>query len=124
MANLFNALVIIGRVSEIKECELNDNEINGNISKKVMFTVTTTQMNYKTNEEEKNINKVVAYNRQAELVLKYIRDNDLVCVEGKLTYNKYNNVNTPESIIAQRIVFLTKNRDKQNINKQKEECDV
>lgn len=124
MANLFNALVIIGRVSEIKECELNDNEINGNISKKVMFIVTTTQMNYKTNEEEKNTNKVVAYNRQAELVLKYIRDNDLVCVEGKLTYNKYNNVNTVESIIAQRIVFLTKNRDRQNINKQKEECDI
>lgn len=124
MANLFNALVIIGRVSEIKECELNDNEINGNISKKVMFTVTTTQMNYKTNEEEKNTNKVVAYNRQAEIILKYIRDNDLVCVEGKLTYNKYNNVNSVESIIAQRIVFLNKNRDRQNINKQKEECDV
>ena len=123
MANLFNALVIIGRVSEIKECELDDNEINGNISKKVMFTVTTTQMNYKTNQEEKNTNKVVAYNRQAEIVLKYIKDNDLVCVEGKLTYNKYNNVNTVESIIAQRIVFLN-TRDKQNINKQKEECDV
>lgn len=120
MANLFNALVIIGRVSEIKECELNDNEINGNISKKVMFTVTTTQMNYKTNKEEKNTNKVVAYNRQAEIVLKYIKDNDLVCVEGKLTYN---NVHTVESIIAQRIVFLT-TRDKQNINKQKEECDI
>lgn len=89
-----------------------------------MLTVTTTQMNYKTNKEEKNTNKVVAYNRQAEIVLKYIKDNDLVCVEGKLTYNKYNNVNTVESIIAQRIVFLTKNRDKQNINKQKEECDV
>ena len=123
MANLFNALVIIGRVSEIKECELNDNEINGNISKKVMFTITSTQMNYKTNEEEKNIIKVVSYNRQAEIVLKYIRDNDLVCVEGKLTYNKYNDVNSVESIIAQRIVFLN-TRDKQNINKQKEECDV
>lgn len=124
MANLIGTLVIIGRVSEIKECELNDNEVNGNIRKKVMLTVTSTQMNYKTESEEKTNNKVVAYNRQAELVLKYIRDNDLVCVEGKLTYNKYNNVNTPELIIAQRIVFLTKNRDKQNINKQKEECDV
>ena len=124
MANLFNALVIIGRVSEIKECELNDNEVNGNIKKKVMLTVTTTQTNYKTESEEKINNKVVAYNRQAEIVLKYIKDNDLVCVEGKLTYNKYNNVNTVESIIAQRIVFLTKNRDRQNINKQKEECDV
>lgn len=102
MANLIGTLVIIGRVSEIKECELNDNEINGNIRKKVMLTVTTTQMNYKTNKEEKNINKVVAYNRQAELVLKYIRDNDLVCVEGKL-----NKTDFSESIIAQRIVFLT-----------------
>ena len=124
MANLFNALVIIGRVSEIKECELNDNETNGDISKKVMFTITSTQMNYKTNEEEKNIIKVVSYNRQAEIVLKYIRDNDLVCIEGKVTYNKYNNANTVESIIAQRIVFLNTNRDKQNINKQKEECEV
>ena len=118
MANLFNTLVIIGRVSEIKECELEENEINGNISKKVMFTITSTQMNYKTNEEEKNIIKVVSYNRQAEIVLKYIRDNDLVCVEGKLTYNKYNDLNSVESIIAQRIVFLN-TRDKQNINKQK-----
>ena len=123
MANLFNTLVIIGRVSEIKECELEENEINGNISKKVMFTITSTQMNYKTNEEEKNIIKVVSYNRQAEIVLKYIRDNDLVCVEGKLTYNKYNDLNSVESIIAQRIVFLN-TRDKQNINKQKEECDI
>ena len=113
MADLFNALVIIGRVSEIKECELNDNEINGNISKKVMFTITSTQMNYKTNGEEKNIIKVVSYNRQAEIVLKYIRDNDLVCVEGKL-----NKTDSEELIIVQRLVFLNTG------DKQKEECDV
>lgn len=118
MANLIGTLVIIGRVSEIKECELDNNEINGNIRKKVMLTVTTTQMNYKTDKEEKTFNKVVAYNRQAEIILKYIKDNDLVCIEGKL-----NKTDFSESIIVQRLVFLN-TRDKQNINKQKEECDV
>ena len=83
-----------------------------------MLTVTTTQMNYKTNKEEKNTNKVVAYNRQAEIVLKYIKDNDLVCVEGKLDKTAFT-----ETIIVQRLVFLNI-RDKQNINKQKEECNV
>ena len=118
MANLFNALVIIGRISEIKECELNDNEINGNIRKKVIFTVTTTQMNYKTNKEEKTINKVVAYNKHAQLVSKYIKDNDLVCVEGKL-----NNTDVEKLIIVQRLTFL--NTGNRHITyMQQKECDI
>lgn len=118
MANLFNALVIIGRVSEITECELNDNEIKGNIKKKVIFKLTTTQMNYKTNKEEKTINKVVAYNKHAELVSKYIKDNDLVCVEGKLDKTAFE-----ETIIVQRLAFL--NTGNRHISyKQQKECDI
>ena len=118
MANLFNALVIIGRISEIKECELNDNEINGNIRKKVLFTVTTIQMNYKTKKEKKIINKVVAYNKHAQLVSKYIKDNDLVCVEGKL-----NNTDIEKIIIVQRLTFL--NTGNRHITyKQQKECDI
>lgn len=101
---MYNKTIVIGRTKEIQKQELTEKEKKNNINTKVRFVVRNTSFN---SERQEVINEypIICYNRQAECVLKYVNENDLVCIEGKVRYEEYEK--KLSYIYADRVVFLT-----------------
>jgi len=91
MNNLVNKVQLIGRLGGAPEVK-----IFGDNKKVAKFSLATTVMYY--NKEGEKItdtdwHKIVCWNKNAETVEKYLNKGSQIALEGKLTYNTWEDKN-------------------------------
>lgn len=98
-----NSINITGRITTKPELKFTGNEKKAVVSFSIAFN---------RGEEQVDFFNVVAYEKQAENLCKFVDKGDMLAVSGRLTTRSYTNkenqqVNAVE-IIASNITFITK----------------
>lgn len=98
-----NSINITGRITTKPELKFTGNEKKAVVSFSIAFN---------RGEEQVDFFNVVAYEKQAENLCKFVDKGDMLAVSGRLTTRSYTNkenqqVNVVE-IIASNIIFITK----------------
>lgn len=98
-----NSINITGRITNKPELKFTGNEKKAVVSFSIAFN---------RGEEQVDFFNVVAYEKQAENLCKFVDKGDMLAVSGRLTTRSYTNkenqqVNVVE-IIASNITFITK----------------
>lgn len=98
-----NSINITGRITTKPELKFTGNEKKAVVSFSIAFN---------RGEEQVDFFNVVAYEKQAENLCKFVDKGDMLAVSGRLTTRSYTNkenqqVNVVE-IIASNITFITK----------------
>ena len=108
MSNLRNSVQLIGNVGQdVEVVELENGK------KLVKFSLATNET-YKDAKGEKVTNiewhSLVAWNKIAEIVEKYVKKGAELAIQGKITYNKYEdkdgNKRSKTEIVVNEIVML------------------
>ena len=99
MKSLRNSVNLIGRLGQDPEIFTFENG-----SKKATFTLATTD-SYKNKAGEKvedtQWHRIVAYGPQVEIISNYLKKGKEVCLEGKLSYNKWETKEGDKKITAE-----------------------
>lgn len=105
MAKSLNKTLIIGRLGMDPELH------QGNKTQYANFSIADSS--FKDGQEVVQWHRICSFGKQAELVHKSLHKGDLCCVEGRLdshTYEKNGEKRTSQSIIAEKITFLSTKR--------------
>lgn len=98
-----NSINITGRITTKPELKYTDKEKKAVVSFSIAYNVS---------EDKTDFFNVVAYDKQAENLAKYIDKGDMLAISGRLTSRQYTNkdgvVVTTYEIIANNITFVTK----------------
>ncbi|PPE05949.1 single-stranded DNA-binding protein [Williamsoniiplasma lucivorax] len=110
-----NKVILIGRIT--KDIELKQTVKNESFTP---FTIAVSE--YRNGAEYTNFINCLAFNENAENMIKFLHKGSLICVEGKLSVrnsNKDGKFETTTSVTVERIQYLepkTKNNKEQTIN--------
>lgn len=106
-----NKVILIGRLGQEPELK----ELGGE-TQVCKFSIATTWYNSKTKENEAVWHKIVVWNKLAGICKKCLNKGRLVSVEGRLSYNKWENKDgvkmTTAEVVAENVTFL----DNKNTN--------
>lgn len=105
MAYSLNKAIIVGRLG--KDPELRQ----GPKFQYADFDISNTS--FSNGQEEVQWHRIRSFGRQAEIVHEYLHKGDLCCIEGRIddqTYEKDGEKRFSQSIIAERITFLSTKR--------------
>lgn len=116
MANSFNRTIIIGRLGEDPKLEIGDKV------ESCHFTISNST--FRDGVEEVQWHDMVTFGKQARVCAEHLHKGDLCCVEGRLdskTYTKDGEKMYKQTIIAERITFLSPCRPKKDVQEQETE---
>lgn len=116
MANSFNRTIIIGRLGEDPKLK------TGGKVDSCTFTISNSTS--RDGVEEVQWHDMVAFGKQARVCAEHLHKGDLCCVEGKLdcqNYIKDGEKMYKQTIIAERITFLSTARPKKDVQEQEKE---
>ena len=95
-----NKAMIIGRL--IKDPELKQASI-----KVCSFTVVTSKKNKKTGEEKAQFHNMVAFNKQAELIIQYLKKGSRAYFEGEIETDSWDDKQTGQKRYKTQILVNT-----------------
>lgn len=96
---MYNKTIVIGRLFKDPAPRETNTEL-----KAASFTVWNSTM--KDGKEDRQFNRVVAYGKQAELVMQHLHEGDLCCIEGAITNRK----GALPYIMAEHVTFISSKR--------------
>lgn len=112
MAKSYNKTIIIGRLGETPELK----EANRGCKTDCYTTFKICNSTFKDGVEEIQGHTIVCFGKQARVCCEHLIKGDLCCIEGKFdrrAYEKDGETKYSTAIIAERIVFLSKARKKE-----------
>lgn len=105
MTKSFNKTIIIGRLGQNPELKTSGK------TEYTRFSICNSTI--KEGHEDVQWHRVCAFGRQAQLCHEYLQKGDLCCIEGRLdsqTYEKNGEKRYQQSVVAEKITFLTPRR--------------
>jgi single-strand DNA-binding protein len=111
MAKSYNKTIIIGRLGQSPELKQ---------SGKTEYTrFSICNSTFKDGQEDVQWHRICAFGRQAQLCHEHLKKGDLCCIEGRLDsqyYEKNGEKRYQQSVIAEKITFLTSRRKAETQN--------
>ena len=111
---MLNKVLLIGRLTKDPELRYTTN----NNTPKCLFTLATDKFSSNREEHSADFLSCVAWNKQAENLVKYCSKGSLILVEGAIHSSSYDDNDGKrvyrQDITANRITFLNTNRQGQN----------
>ena len=102
----YNRTIIIGRLGA-------DPKLNTK-SKHEVVTFHLSNTTFRDGEEVVQWHKIVAFNKQARVCYEHLRKGDLCCIEGRLECELLDNGSYKQTIIAERVTFLSHRKEQAN----------
>ena len=117
MSNTFNKTIIIGRLGHDPEFKQTDK------TEYTRFSLSNNTIH--DGQESVQWHSVCAFGKQAQLCHRYLHKGDLCCIEGHLDSHGYiqnGEKRYAQTIVAERITFLSSRRKSENQETQIDDC--
>lgn len=107
----YNKTIVIGRVGSEPKLEP-----HSKAEFQTQFTISSSTV--KDGQEEVIWHRIGAFGKQAKLCADYLHKGDLIVIEGRLDQRKYDDDTFDNTIIAEKITFLSMAKKKETENVQ------